>query len=150
MTRLLYVHNMSQDASHERKSLSDVARSHAAVRDMVPGVVTLLIVQGSLVLLDPDGGASGLNLLWSLLPLVPAGWLIWTQLRSLRRADEFQRVVELEAMAIGFASVIVLALAGGLLNGAGIGDPRQSLQVTFILGGLAWIGALAIKTWQAR
>lgn len=141
---------MSQDASHERKSLSDVARSHAAVRDMVPGVVTLLIVQGSLVLLDPDGGASGLNLLWSLLPLVPAGWLIWAQLRSLRRADEFQRVVELEAMAIGFASVIVLALAGGLLNGAGIGDPRQSLQVTFILGVLAWIGALAIKTWQAR
>lgn len=150
MTRLLYVHNMSQDASYERKSLSDVARSHAAVRDMVPGVVTLLIAQGSLVLLDLDGGASGLNLLWSLLPLVPAGWLIWTQLRSLRRADEFQRVVELEAMAIGFASVIVLALAGGRLNGAGIGDPRQSLQVTFILGVLAWIGALGIKTWQAR
>lgn len=52
MTRLLYIHNMSQDASHERKSLSDV--------------------------------------------------------------------------------------------------PRQSLQATFILGVLAWIGALAIKTWQAR
>ena len=107
-------------------------------------------MQASLVLLDPDGGANAWNLLWSFLPLVPAGWLVWAQLRSLRRADEYQRIVQLEAMAIGFGTVIVLSLAGGLLDGAGIGDPRQSLQVTFILGILAWIAALAIKTRQAR
>jgi hypothetical protein len=141
---------MSREVNRERKSGSDVARYRAAVRDTMPALVTLVVVQGSLVLLDPDGGASGWNLLWSVLPLVPALRLVWAQLRSLRRADEYQRIVQLEAMAIGFGTVIVLSLAGGLLDGAGIGDPRQSLQVTFILGILAWIAALAIKTWQAR
>jgi len=141
---------MSSEVNRERKSGSDVARYRAAVRDTMPALVTLVVVQGSLVLLDPDGGASGWNLSWSVPPLVPALWLVWAQLRSLRRADEYQRIVQLEAMAIGFGTVIVLSLAGGLLDGAGIGDPRQSLQVTFILGILAWIAALAIKTWQAR
>ena len=44
----------------------------------------------------------------------------------------------------------LLALAGGLFDAAGIGDPRQWLQVTFIAGVLAWIGALAVRTWQVR
>jgi hypothetical protein len=39
--------------------------------------------------------------------------LVWAQLRSLRRADEFERVMQREAMAIGFGAVIVVALAGG-------------------------------------
>jgi hypothetical protein len=46
----------------------------------------------------------------------------------------YQRKVQLEAMASGFGAMAMLALAGGLLDAAGIGDPRQSLQVTFIAG----------------
>jgi hypothetical protein len=141
---------MPTETNRERKSSSDVIRYRAAVRDTTPALVTLLAVQASLVLLDPDGGANAWNLVWSLLPLLPAVWLVRAQRRSLRRADEYQRIVALEAMAIGFGTVIVLSLAGGLLDAAGIGDPRQSLQVTFILGILAWIGALAINTWRAR
>jgi hypothetical protein len=102
------------------------------------------------MMLDPDGRASAWNLVWSLLPLGPALWLVWAQLRSLRRADEYQRMVQLEAMAIGFATVIVLSMAGGPLDAAGIGDPAQSLQVTFIAGTLSWIAVLAVKTRQAR
>jgi hypothetical protein len=70
---------------------------------------------------------------------------MWTQLRSVRRADEYQRVILLEAMSIGFAFVLILSLAGGLLDAAGLGDPAQSLQITFIAGVLAWVGALAVK-----
>ena len=81
---------------------------------------------------------------------MPALWLVWAQLRSLRRADEYQRIAQLEAMAVGFATMIVLALVGGLLDAAGIGDPRQSLQITFIGGTLAWIAAGAVKARAAR
>jgi hypothetical protein len=112
-------------------------------------MVTLLVLQGSLILVDPHGPVTGWYLLWSFSPLVPALWLIWVQLRTLRRADEYQRVMQLEAMAIGFGVVIMLSLAGGLLEGARLGDPRQSLQVTFIAGVLAWIGTLVIKTRRA-
>ena len=108
------------------------------------------MTQASLVLLDPDGRTSPWNVVWSLLPLIPALWLVWAQVRGLRRADEYQRMMQLEAMAIGFGAVTMLALLGGLLDAAGIGDPRQSLQVTFIVGILVWIGALAVKTSRSR
>ena len=109
----------------------------------------MVVAQGSLVLLDPDGGASAWNLLCSLLPLVPAAWLVWAQVRGLRRADEYQRVMQLQAMAIGFGAFVLLSLAGGLLDAAGIGDARQALQITFIGGVLAWISALGVLTLRA-
>jgi hypothetical protein len=115
----------------------------------MPGLVALLVAQGSLVMLDPHGDVGGWVFAWSLSPLVAALWLAWAQLRSLRRGDEYQRKVQLEAMAIGFGAMIMLALAGGLLDAAGIGDPRQSLQVTFIAGIVTWIATLTIKTLRA-
>ena len=96
------------------------------------------------------GRTSALHVVWALLPLIPASWLAWAQLRSFRRADEYQRTMQLEAMAIGFGAVTMLALLGGLLDAAGIGNPSQSLQITFIVGILVWVGALAIKTARAR
>ena len=113
-------------------------------------MAVLVVVQGSLLILDPDGGASAWSLVWCLLPMVPATWLVWAQLRSLRRADEYQRTLQLQAMSIGFAAVILLALLGGLLDAAGIGNAAQSLQITFIAGVLTWIGALGFLTWHAR
>lgn len=136
---------MPNRAQHERMSRSDVERQRAGFRDAVPAVLALVVVQGSLVLLDPADGASGWNLVWSLLPLIPVGWLIWAQLRSLRRADEFQRMLQLEAMAIGFAAFAVLSLTGGLLDAAGVGNARQSLQITFIGGILTWLCALFLN-----
>ncbi len=138
------------NSGRDRKSISDVARDRAAVRDVVPGVAALVALQVSLIMLDPDGRASAWNLVWCLLPVVPAAWLVWSQLRGLRRADEFQRVLQLEAMAIGFATMMLLSFAGGLLDAAGIGSARQSLQVTFIAGTVAWVAALTIKTLRAR
>ena len=113
-------------------------------------MVALVVVQSSLLMLDPDGGASVWNVLWSMFPMAPAVWLLWAQVRALRRADEYQRLVQLEALAMGFATVILLAMAGGLLDGAGIGDPSQSLQVTFIGGTVAWVVASAVLGRRGR
>jgi hypothetical protein len=134
----------------ERKSASDVVRERAALREVLPAVVALVVVQSSLLMLDPDGGASAWNVVWSMLPMGPAVWFVWAQVRALRRADEYQRLVQLEALAIGFATVILLSMAGGLLDGAGIGDPAQSLQVTFIGGTLAWVVASAVVGRRGR
>ena len=133
---------MSNEPEGQRRSASDVQRDQAAMRDVVPAMVALVAVQGSLIALDPDGGASWANVAWALLPLVPFTWLVWAQVRSLRRADERQRILQLSAMATGFAVVMVIALAGGLLDGAGLGSPRQSLQLVFIGGTIAWLGSL--------
>jgi hypothetical protein len=149
MTSYLYGSGVARTGA-ERKSSSDVARDRAAIRDSWPGLVTLVAVQGSLLVLDPDGGASAWNLVWSILPIVPALWLVRAQLRGLARADEYQRTVQLEAMAVGFGVAIVASMTGGLLDAAGIGDSRQSLQVTFIAGTLAWIATLVIRSGRGR
>lgn len=125
----------------DRPSSSDVERARAASRDVGPPIVLLLLTQGSLLVLDPDGTASTWQAAWSLLPLVPGLWLAWAQARVLRRADEYQRGKELEALALGFAVVIVLAMAGGLLEAGGLGDPRQSLQAVTVGGLLTWVVA---------
>lgn len=108
------------------------------------------MLQGSLIALDPDGRASLGRLVWSLSPIVPALWLAWAQLRILRRADDYQRVLHLEAMAFGFGVVIAASFVGSLLDAACVGSAGQSLQVTFQAGLLAWLAALARKLQHER
>ena len=138
------------DIGKSRPSRSDSARSRAAMRDAIPPVALLLLTQASLIALDPKGGASVGVVLWSLSPIVPALWLAWVQVRILRRADEYERIVQLEALATGFGATILLAMLGGILDAAKIGSSRQSLQLVFIGGVLAWIVALGFKTARAR
>ncbi len=128
-----------------RQSASDKARGRAALRDAVPFVVVIVALQVPVYLLNPNGERTAWFLVWSFAPLVPVLWFMWAQVRSLRRADEYQRMRQLEAMAVGFGTMILLSLAGGLLEVARMGDPRQSLQVTFIGGVLAWIGTSVFK-----
>ena len=127
-----------------------MARDRAALQDLAPGLLALVLTQGTLVVLDPGAAKDGWRVLWALSPLLAALWLVWAQWRSLRRADEYQQVVQLEAMAVGFGTAITVALVGGLLDAAQLGDARQSLQITFIAGVLAWVVALAVKGWPAR
>ena len=77
-------------------------------------------------------------------------WLAASQVRILQRSDELQRIVQLHALAVGFGATILLAAAGGVLDAAKIGSTRQSLQLVFIGGVLAWTLALAVKMSRAR
>jgi hypothetical protein len=129
----------------QRRSESDVQRDRAAVRDILPATVALLLLQGSLVALDPDGRANAARLAWSLSPILPALWLVRAQLRILRRADDYQRTLHLEAMAFAFGVALAVSFVGGLLDAARVGSARQSLQIGFIAGLLSWLSALAWK-----
>lgn len=125
----------------ERDSVSDIARRGAASRDLLPGLAVLVVSQLSLIALSPDASASGWHLAWALSPLVGIGLLVWAQVRMLGRSDERERAFELSSMAIGFG-VVIVALAGvGVLQAAGIGDIRQQVQITTVLGIGAWVVA---------
>ena len=137
---------MSTSWTNERTSTSDRQRNRAVMRQAVPAGLLLLLTMGSLILLDPDRPSTVASTLWALSPLVPALWLVWIQVQVLRWADELQRRRQLESLAIGFAVTVLCSLVGGVLDGAGIGDPRQMLQITFIAGILAWVGALGLKS----
>ncbi len=109
----------------ERKSASDVARERAASRDLLPGLVLLLLTEGTLLVADPDAGSSPGHLAWALSPLLAIGLLAWGQVRVLQRADERERLQHLTAMAVGFGVVIVTLAAVGVLQAADLGDPAH-------------------------
>lgn len=128
-----------------RPSLSDKTRSHAEMVDWLPAAVGL----GLLSLISEFGlfGSEGSwKLFWSLLNLAPALWIVRAVVRSLGRADEYQRRRQLEAMAIGFGVLIVAIHTIGLLQAAGVGDLRQLVQISFVGSIIIWIGALLFKT----
>ena len=115
------------------------------MRDALPAVVALILLEGVVAIVDPDVDATPWQLAIALSPLLAGVWLVWVQLRTLRRSDEYQRIMHLEAMSVGFGVAMVMAMTGGLLDGADVGSTPQYLQLTFIGGILSWAGALAIR-----
>ena len=134
--------------SSEPKRVSNLERrqNKATLSDALPAVIALVGSEALIASLDLDADSNRWHLLVSLIPLLPAVWLGWAQLRTLRRADEYQRIAQLEAMSIGFAVAMLVALTGGLLEGADVGSSVQFLQLTFIIGILSWVSALAIRS----
>ena len=132
----------------ERRSRLERRQGREAVRDAVPAVVVLVVSELVVASLDLDADSNWWHLAIALSPLLAGVWLAWAQVRALRRCDEYQRTVQLEAMAIGFAVAMLVAMAGGLLSAADVGSDAQYLQLTFILGILSWVGALAVRTWR--
>src|SRR5688572_761780 len=118
--------------SDRRKSTLERQQDRATFHDAVPAVVTLIVLEVAVAWLDLDPDSNRWYLLISLSPLLAGVWLAVVQVRSLRRCDEYQRTMHLEAMSIGFGTSMLLAMAGGLLSGADVGSDAQYLQVTFI------------------
>jgi hypothetical protein len=130
------------------KSRSDVARERAAWRDTLPVAVVLALALTVMVVTDTPGRAPG-ALVWSALVLAVAALVVRAEVRSLRRADEYQRTVALEALAVGFAATLLLLIVVGLLAAAGLMDAGQGLQVGVVGGVLAWQGTRAVRALRA-
>jgi hypothetical protein len=128
----------------DRRSELERRQDGAALRDAIPAVVTLIVLEGLVAVADLDAGSNRWHLAISLSPLLAGVWLAWVQLRTLRRCDEYQRTVHLEAMSAGFGVAMLMAMTGGLLDGADVGSAAQYLQLTFIAGILSWVATLAI------
>ncbi len=52
----------------------------------------------------------------ALLPLVPSVLVVWTFVQDIRKADEFERRLHLEALAIAFPVTVILLMTLGLLQ----------------------------------
>ncbi|WP_327181471.1 hypothetical protein [Streptomyces sp. NBC_01334] len=138
-----------EKSSENRQSQSDTVRARAWFLDWLPAVIVLMLL--SLISeLGLFGSAGSWKLFWSLLNLAPGLWIVRTVVRSLRRADEYQRRCQLEALAIGFGVLTMAIYTVGLLQAAGVGDLRQLVQISFITSILIWIAALLFKTPRTR
>jgi hypothetical protein len=82
----------------------------------------------------PKGSAWRFSMV--LLPLLPAGVLLWSYVRMFRRADELQRRIVYEALAFAFVATLSVTLAGAFLQSAGL--------PTF---GWIWIAGVLVVSW---
>jgi hypothetical protein len=137
-----------EKSPENRQSRSDKVRDRAEFLDWLPAAIVLVLLSliAELGLFGSDGSW---KLFWSLLNLAPGLWIVRAVIRSLRRADEYQRRRQLEALAIGFGVLIMAIYTVGLLEAAGVGDLRQLVQISFIGSILIWIAALLFKTPRA-
>src|SRR5262245_15794958 len=71
-----------------------------------------------------------------LLPLVPAGVLLWSYIRMFRRADELQRRIVYEALAVAFVATLSVTVAGAFLQTAGLPN-----------FGWIWIAGVLVVSW---
>lgn len=99
---------------------------------MAAYVVVLFV--SILILQNVDTGV--LRYLVAVLPVVPAGFAILAYLRHLRRLDELQRRIQLEALAVSFAASALITFTVGFLENAGV--PRPSW---------IWVAPLMIGLW---
>lgn len=91
----------------------------------------------------PDGPRLALVLV----PIPFAIWAIWDYVKRIRKADEFQRRVMLESLAIAFPFSLVLGLTveylqkGGFAMGIDVGG-------LWPLQGIVWAVALVYSYWR--
>ncbi|WP_157964082.1 hypothetical protein [Actinocorallia populi] len=130
--------------NEKRKGTVERAQARQAWRDWLPGVAVMaaLAVVQEAGLFGSDGSA---RVAWSLANAIPAlllGWAVW---RGLRRADEYQRVLQLEAMALGFGCLLFGVFVAGLLDASSVGDLRRSVQISLAASVLVWAAALELR-----
>ncbi|MCW2248457.1 hypothetical protein M2352_004117 [Azospirillum fermentarium] len=78
----------------------------------------------------------------ALLPMVPATGLCAVIVRQVRRMDELQRRVQVEALALAFAGTALITFSYGFLEGTGL--PRLSMFTVWPLMAALWVGALLL------
>lgn len=92
-------------------------------------------------LLAGDTAGEGMQILLSLAPMLPAIFLCVVIIRMIRRMDEMQRKLQVEALALAFAGTALLTFGYGFLEGAGL--PRLSMFAVWpVMAGLWVVGVL--------
>jgi hypothetical protein len=84
----------------------------------------------------------------ALSPMVPAAATAWIVLRELRRMDELQRRIQLEAIGFAFAGAAILTFSYGFLEG--LGYPRLSMFTVWPMLAVLWLVGLALARRRYR
>jgi hypothetical protein len=132
-----------------RTSEGDHRRDRVNRREVLPPLIGLVISSISLQSARPDAHGSTWNILWWLSPAIFFVGVLLAGARGFSRADELQQRIQLESMAIGFATAMAAAFTFLLLDAADI-NVRHVGEWVSLVGGLTWAAALSSKTLRSR
>ena len=107
-----------------------------------------VLLVGSIELLTHVAIASPWRDLIAMCPMFPAATVAWIVLRELRRMDELQRRIQLEALGFSFAGTAILTFSYGFLEG--LGYPKLSMFTVWPILGVLWAVGLALARRRYR
>ena len=84
----------------------------------------------------------------ALSPMLPGGLVCWAILRQMRRLDELQLRVQLEAVGFAFAVTALLTFSYGFLEGQGW--PKLSMFVVWPIMGALWMVGTIVSARRYR
>jgi hypothetical protein len=128
-----------------RQSTGDRARTRAYARDFVPAIAAYVVAIVAVVAWGGLDGDGPWRYAWALLPVVPAALLVRAVARTVRRADEYARLVHLGNLAAAFGVTVLACVLLGMLTIAGLPLPVALLPwLPFGAGLLGWAVAAAV------
>lgn len=129
--------------------MSDKAKARNQQLILAVGALTIGAVAASSYLLEGQPMGSTNRLLLALLPLPFSLILLAVYVRLVRQADEFQKKIFLESLAIAFPAAMILGMTVEYLQKAGFAmgvDVGRLWPVMMLL----WVPALLYSYWRYR
>ena len=84
----------------------------------------------------------------ALAPMVPALFICWVVVQSIRNLDEMQRKLQLEALAVAFAGTALITFSYGFLEGNGL--PSISMFAVWPLMSALWFAGVMVGLLRHR
>jgi hypothetical protein len=111
---------MTRSLDGRRRSEGDRAKARAYNREFWPGMAAYMLVLAAVIIWGGLDGHSLWRFVWALAPVLPAAWTVRVVFRHVRRVDEYQRLLLLQSLAVGFAVAMLSAITLGFLGIAGL------------------------------
>jgi hypothetical protein len=114
------------------------------------GLATLaymMVLVGSVVVVQANPEA-GWRYYIAVLPVAPAGFVIWLFVRALARLDELQKGIQMQAFGFALGTTALLTFGYGFLEGAGL--PHLNWTYVLPLIAVLWALGTAIFRWRYR
>src|SRR3954452_16164751 len=128
---------MTRSLDGRRRSEGDRAKARAYNREFWPGMAAYMLVLAAVLRWGGLDGHSPWRFVWALAPVLPAAWTVAGVLRHVRRVDEYQRVLLLQSIAVGFAVAMLTAVTLGFLGIAGLSS-AEAPWIVYLAGMLGW------------
>lgn len=102
-----------------------------------------LLVTSLFALRAVPADATALRAALGLLPVLPLLLLVWAFARYIREADEMQRLIELQSLALAAAGVGIGFLVAGFLDSAGVFTLNGGLTAILVMPALCGVYGIA-------
>lgn len=107
----------------------------------------LMVLAGAVTAVQANPQA-GWRYLVAVLPVIPAGLIVWLTVRQLARMDEVQKRIQMQAFGFSMVATALLTFGYGFLEAVGL----PAMNSTFVLPAMAvlWAAALIFLNLKSR